>query len=813
MLSALKISQSGKRARQSESFPPLCFDDETGCIVTDDGYLSRVYRSTMLIGCNNETAKRLRAALSVGYPEGSQVSVHYLMTPNIDGAIGVYARSRETGFIQGFDNDLLAATSAKRIEFFREGTKRPVLPDQGSLTMEPESIVVLKIPCKRNKPTDADFAQFLDMAGKFESAMLSLNVTLEPMDEEQYLRLLRRCFDPYQSHSQIGVDENVFLRDQILGPGMGVEKSKKPGRSLRFYNERGDTYVRVLSPHVLPEHMSLAKMSRIPGDPAGLNNQITIPFMVTTCIRIPDQATKKASVRTKAAAINWQYFGPTARIIPILGLKKRDFDLLSSEIARGGMICEMFMTVTLFGQNEDEVSRQAGAVQALYSDFNLQMLEESKIRYEMFWNSIPGFASTESMSQSWRWRTMSVTQALQFLPLLGEWRGTGTGGAIMLHTRRNSPLLLDFYDSPTAFSFTINAEAGAGKSFIANHIIESYLSQDPNTRVWVIDDGWSYYKLAQSFGGEFIAFKPDSDVCLNPFTHITSLEEEMDGLVEIVAKMAAPNDPVGDYERARIREAIKASFEARGTAMTVSDIYEYLRNQQDNDAARLGDMLFPFTKWGDYGRWFEGDNTLDLSKRFMVLEMKELSTRKHLAQVVLFALMLRVSHQMYVAGKKGKKLLLVDEAWEKLKDPMAAGFMEALARKVRKEQGALGVITQKIDDLYLFESGKAIAANAPFRLVLAQRPESITAVQSQELLELDDYGFQLMRSVHTIPGKYSEVMIIGPDGNYGVARLLTDRFTQVLYSTKGDERHVVIDAIEQGKNPVIAIEDFIRTHG
>ncbi|UTH74237.1 type IV secretion system protein TraC [Chromobacterium sp. IIBBL 290-4] len=813
MAIATRVARAAERFRASEAFPLLCYDEETHSFVSDDGFLCRIFHSQFLTGCNDETRKRIAAALSIGLPDGALVSFHYLMTPNISGAIGIYARPRRKGYVQGYDNSLLEATSEKRIEFFRQATEAPVLNEQGSLLMEPEAIICLKIPCQKNKPQASDFKEFVDLSGKFESALRSLDIQVESMDEESVLRLLRRCFNPYLDHGDIGVDPHLLLREQILSPGQTLNPSRKTGESIVVESPAGQNHIRVLSPHILPEHMALARMMRIAGDPAGMSNQIKIPFMVTTCLHFPDQAMKKAAIKTKAAAINWQYFGPTARIIPILGLKKRDFDLLSDEIARGGTMCEMFLTITLWGRSEEEVSRQAGGVQAIYSDFNLQVQEEARIRYEMFWNSLPGFVSGESMSQCQRWRTMSVKQALNFLPLLGEWRGTGTGGAIMLHTRRNSPFMLDFYDSPTAYSFTINAESGAGKSVLANHIIESYLSQDPDTRVYVIDDGWSYYKLAQCLGGEFIAFKPDSDVCLNPFTNIVSLEEEMDGLVEIVAKMAAPTDLLGDYERARIREGILASFQARGTAMTVTDIYGYLRNQDNESAIKLGEMLHPFTQWGDYGRWFEGENSLDLSKRFMVLEMKELGNRKHLAQVVLFALMLRVSHEMYVAGLNAKKLLLVDEAWEKLDDPMAAGFMAALARKVRKEKGALGVITQKIDDLYHSKAGMAIAANSPFRLVLAQRPESIASIETERLLELDPYGFQLMRSVHTVPGRYSEVMVIGPGGEYGVARLIVDRFTQVLYSTKDAERNVVIEAMERGQDPKRAIEEFIEHYG
>jgi conjugal transfer ATP-binding protein TraC len=63
--------------------------------------------------------------------------------------------------------------------------------------------------------------------------------------------------------------------------------------------------------------------------------------------------------------------------------------------------------------------------------------------------------------------------------------------------------------------------------------------------------------------------------------------------------------------------------------------------------------------------------------------------------------------------------------------------------------------------------------------------------------------------VHTLPGKYSEIMIKRSENDWGVVRLITDRFTQVLFSTKGEERNAILDAIEHGENVTTAIEAFI----
>ena len=69
-----------------------------------------------------------------------------------------------------------------------------------------------------------------------------------------------------------------------------------------------------------------------------------------------------------------------------------------------------------------------------------------------------------------------------------------------------------------------------------------------------------------------------------------------------------------------------------------------------------------------------------------------------------------------------------------------------------------------------------------------------------------------MRTIHSVPGAYSEVMIYANE-NVGIARLVVDRFTQVLFSTSDPERSEIINAIERGEDPVQAIENFIAVHG
>ncbi|MGD9787871.1 MAG: hypothetical protein AB7U30_07950 [Sulfuricellaceae bacterium] len=66
----------------------------------------------------------------------------------------------------------------------------------------------------------------------------------------------------------------------------------------------------------------------------------------------------------------------------------------------------------------------------------------------------------------------------------------------------------------------------------------------------------------------------------------------------------------------------------------------------------------------------------------------------------------------------------------------------------------------------------------------------------------------MMKSIHTVPGKYSELMI-KRKGDWGIVRLVENRFAQVLYSTKDSEYDAILAAMKHGMPVGEAINDFI----
>lgn len=164
--------------------------------------------------------------------------------------------------------------------------------------------------------------------------------------------------------------------------------------------------------------------------------------------------------------------------------------------------------------------------------------------------------------------------------------------------------------------------------------------------------------------------------------------------------MAAPTEPLGDYRTAGLRRALKSLWDSKGKAMGVDDVAEALLADEDQRIRDVGQPLCPFTTQGEYGRFFNGANTVAFASPFVVLELEELKGRKHLQQVVLLQLIYQIQQVMYLGDRGQPKLVLIDEAWDLLTQGDVARFIETGYRRFRKYGGAAVTVTQSLNDLY-----------------------------------------------------------------------------------------------------------------
>ena len=80
---------------------------------------------------------------------------------------------------------------------------------------------------------------------------------------------------------------------------------------------------------------------------------------------------------------------------------------------------------------------------------------------------------------------------------------------------------------------------------------------------------------------------------------------------------------------------------------------------------------------------------------------------------------------------------------------------------------------------------------------LGQKTEAVEALKSEKRLPLPEGGYTLLKTVHTVPGVYSELFLLTERGS-GIGRLIVDPFKRLLFSTKPDEVHALKTLRQEG---------------
>lgn len=796
---ALKTNaEADRRNRPFRHIPVRSCDPNTKVFLlqseSNESRLGVCYQGPTMGGADEGTVARLKSVLSTPLPAGSMVQFGLLSEPDVNGALARYMneKTRATG--------LLERMTGRRIEFLRGGMEKALPGMNGVLLCRQRLIVSVTIPCDK-LPTTEQLETMVDISEKMKEGLGSVGMRLEQMDEAQYLALLRRFFHLYE-RDDFAVDEYAELRDQVFGPGDSVNVEKD-----RIIFNDGEYYARALSVKHFPKEASIALMDLLIGDPMGSANQMREPFWMVTTMHYPDQHDKVSKVRMKYTWVTNQSFGAITHLIPILKQKKAGMDVLIGEMDTGGaVLVELNFSLFIFSRDDGRANGMAAAARAWAASYGFELREDKRILKELLYLFLPMSTVLNGIKNLHRFHTLAVAHAIHLLPVLGNWSGTGSGGASILMTRRGTVALFDPYDSSSNYNGVIAAGSGAGKSVLAQQLMTDWLAG--GARVWAIDQGRSYQKMCAAHKGSFIEFSDDSELCLNPFTNIVDIDDEMDMLKAMFAKMAAPREGLDDFGMAAMEAKIMAAYSDKANDANVDDVADQCLNDADDRIQDLGRMLYPYTRNGGHGRWFYGANNVDLDNDFVVLEMKELATKPELQQVVMIQLFANIGTAMY-HHKGRKKYMVIDEAWALINDPVMGNAVEVAYRTVRKHKGGAWLITQSIGDMYESAVGRAIISSSAFQLIMQQKADSIENAIKSNHLRLHPYEAAMMKSVRTAQGQYSEIMIRA-DENWGIARLVVDRFSQIMFSTSGWERDEVLTAIENGEDVVALIDNFIE---
>lgn len=621
----------------------------------------------------------------------------------------------------------------------------------------------------------------------------------------------------------LNYDDGRELRDQIVD----FDTIQDPHPSgLTFWKESGPDVLeaRFYSIKSFPERFALWQMGSLIGDLMQPALQYSAPFLLTLGVQILDPNATKSVVTANHVRATQNAKSKMADVMPDVRKKLDDWTAAADAIDTGGNLVSLYHQLAIFSTPEKAAAAHEAA-SAIWRSRGFQLNADAYMHRQALLASLP-MTLTErfhkDLAKMRRVTRKTMSNAIHMAPLIAEWRGTRTP-ALVFGGRRGQLMTLDLFDNDLGnYNFAIIGAPGSGKSVLMNEMAWSYRAI--GAKVWMLDLGRSFEKLCRKARGTYIEFKPDVDICLNPFSIVQDINEDIDMLVPGISKMCSMQHALEEVQYKAISAMVLKLWREYGQDLTITGLRDAFRTGSLEELGAVNDqrikdlaiMLNPYAKGGQYERFFEGRANVDFSNDFIVIENEELKRRPDLHAVVNILLLHQITGEMYLTRNR-RKVLFIDELKQQLgdigaDDPVKAAVVEEAARRARKYGGALGTATQSADDYYGSAQMEAAFNCSDWVFLLRQKPESIEMLDRKGRLTMDEPKKRLLNSLRTEAGAFSELYISSPVGE-GVARNILDPATHLLFSNKLEDNAPIDELRARGYSIDEAIAELLRQRG
>lgn len=744
-----------------------------------DGRWGACWRSEPLGGLDLAQRRQAQACFELEWPTRTTIQIALHGSRRIDAVLDRYVALRA----QAHPDDRRWAEQVAA--WYRARTTDRVTPSLPVPVRDWRCYVSITIPGDASRASAERAAERI-VAGR--NLLAQLGLALEPVEPVGLLTLLHELLNPGHppEEAPTAYDSRTLLAQQAIRYDTRVAV-ESDALSIDGWP------MAALSPQLYPERWS-GSMREVIGRTLKSLEQLACPcWLGFTAVRL-DQQQATAQLAKKHVIASNQAFGPMMRMIPMIGKKKEQYDLMMDAVTEGRHLWAVGHQLLLFAPDADRLAQAVEGAIALGRGLGWIWQRDRYIGLLQMLSTLPMQGvndPTEGRQRLRRLRTMHSEAAAALLPLEADWKGAPHRPVLLYTTRSGQLVTYDLFANTSGnFNVCVAAKSGAGKSFWTNDLIRSYLSV--GARVWMIDAGNSYRTLAQLFGDRaaYIQWSKDAQaLALNPFA--SAADREPDTIAQlraVLAQMLSPSRALTDWERSVLEEIIGAVLETSGPEGTVTEVMERLAAYGDARARDMATQLRPYARTGMYGSWFHRSGRLPWDAPFIVLELDGLQQQQELRSVILLQLLLAIQHEMFLGDRAIRKLCGMDEAWDLLsRAGHTADFFETGVRRVRKYNGSIIVITQGVDDFYhkLGAVGRALLQNSDYLVLPMQKPESIEVLEQNRQLAMGEGDLAALRSLMKTD-EYAEFLFSLPLGKE-VLRHIVDEHSRLVYTTKADD--------------------------
>jgi len=464
---------------------------------------------------------------------------------------------------------------------------------------------------------------------------------------------------------------------------------------------------------------------------------------------------------------------------------------IRDEIAAGfNKLFESSVVCTLFAYDLSELDKMSELLTMEMSKGLINLKSAWAIQEDAFKSNLPFNRNYVDSKRHVFDRSSMAT----VFPFVSSEVGHPTGVPIGYDKQTGLPILYDnFHSSLTNYNMVIFGKSGAGKG-VTIKTITSRSSVLMGIESLALDAEGEYGIVADSLGGVNVVISPSSKTIINLFDvepevvrdeitgkdrtvlNIENKVEDVTNALLTMARGSTRSEDVNEITKQIIAEAVAEEYQALGINNNPNSLYDddrielgsrltrakkpmptigswYARILQKATMNENVDYQFHFSyltkvmrqytrEYDGQMAYFDGQSTFDLldSCPFINLDISQLEERfaRPLAQQILLSWVWEkyVKKNSEDRTKARQKRVLVDEAWMLLPYPEAVDFLNTMARRARKRNVSLAVISQKFQDFYENKSAQAVLQSSDTKLFLAQDKSEIEYIK--EVFKLSD---------------------------------------------------------------------------
>ncbi len=455
-------------------------------------------------------------------------------------------------------------------------------------------------------------------------------------------------------------------------------------------------------------------------------NRLGFPYRWTTRFLFLD----KADGEKELSRLRRQWFAKRKGIITLLRetIFQQESPLIDSDAANKAVDADEalqtlgsdqvafgYVTATVVVWDEDAqlAGERLKAVERVIQGRGFTTSPETLNAVEAWLSSVPGHVYANV-----RQPIVSTLNLAHLMPLSAVWAGPERNEHL-----NGPPLLITRTEGATPFRLTthvgdvghalIVGPTGAGKSVLLATLILQFRKY-ADAQIYVFDKGRSVRAAMLGLGGQFHDLGLEGGLTFQPLRDVHDAAarawaaEWVQGL--LAHERVEPSPEIKDAVWSALGSLGSAPVEER----TLTGLATLLQSN------KLRQALQPYTLNGPFGRLLDADHDELALADLQAFEMEELLHAKGVVLPVLTYLF----HRLEARFDGRPTLLVLDEAWVFLDDPVFASRIREWLKTLRKKNVGVVFATQSLADIQRSPIAPAIVESCPTRIFLPS-PQAI----------------------------------------------------------------------------------------